>query len=68
PLYVLEIDKSSKRVLVGKKDELGCRGLTVRTVNWIEPPEEEAILAEVQVRYRSSAVPCQIQLLGGGRL
>ncbi len=67
PLYVLEIEKESKRVLVGTKHELACRGHTVRSVSWIEPPEGEEILAEVQVRYRSSPVPCRIRSLGGGR-
>lgn len=67
PLYVLEIDKTSKRVLVGKKDELGCQGHIAHSVNWIEPPEGDEFLAEVQVRYRSSPVPCRIKSMGEGR-
>ena len=67
PLYVLEIEKTSKRVLVGKKDELGCQGHIAHSVNWIEPPEGDEFLAEVQVRYRSSPVPCRIKSLGEGR-
>ena len=61
PLYVLEIDPSQKRVVVGKREELGCEGLVVRSVNWIEPLENEEISAEVQVRYRSPSVPCRIR-------
>jgi tRNA-specific 2-thiouridylase len=58
PLYVLEIDQKSKRVVVGKKEELGCQGLVVQTVNWIEHPQESNVQAEVQVRYRSAPVFC----------
>jgi tRNA-specific 2-thiouridylase len=59
PLYVVDIDEQSKRVVVGKKDELICAGLIARSVNWLEPPEAE-IDAEVQIRYRAPAVACTI--------
>jgi tRNA-specific 2-thiouridylase len=36
PLYVVEIDAASKRVVMGKKVELSCVGLVAR-VNWICP-------------------------------
>ncbi|HET8563287.1 MAG TPA: tRNA 2-thiouridine(34) synthase MnmA [Candidatus Binatia bacterium] len=58
PHYVLEIDQDSNRVMVGNKDELGCQGLVAGSVNWINVPEEDEISAEVQIRYRSPAVPC----------
>ena len=61
PLYVVDIEDTLKRVVVGTKEELGCRGLVARDVNWIEPLEKEEIAAEVQVRYRSSAIPCVIR-------
>jgi tRNA-specific 2-thiouridylase len=60
PLYVLELDKATKRVVVGGKDELSCTGLVARSVHWIEPPDGEAISAEVQIRYRSPVVTCRI--------
>jgi tRNA-uridine 2-sulfurtransferase len=62
PLYVLEIDEATSRVIVGEKDELNCRGLVADSINWIEPPEIEEFAAEVQVRYRSSAVPCRVRV------
>lgn len=63
-LYVLEIDREKKRVTVGAKEELGRRGLVARSVNWIEPPEKEEILAEVQIRYRAPSVPCVVRING----
>lgn len=69
PLYVLEIDPSQKRVVVGKREELGKKGFVVRSTNWFEPPEGGEILAEVQVRYRAPAVPCVVRpaCRGAGR-
>jgi len=61
PLYVVAIDDETKQVVVGKKDELSCAGMTVQSVSWIESLEEPAIEAEVQIRYRSPAIPCVIR-------
>ena len=61
PLYVVEIDDESKRVVVGKKIELSCAGLRARSINWIEAPMDTGIDAEVQIRYRAPAIPCSIR-------
>jgi tRNA-uridine 2-sulfurtransferase len=61
PLYVVAIDSEMKQVVVGKKEELSCAGMTVQSVSWIESLEEAAIEAEVQIRYRSPAIPCVIR-------
>jgi tRNA-specific 2-thiouridylase len=64
PLYVLQIEEATKRVVVGAKHELACRGLVANGVNWIEAPRKEEIAAEVQIRYRSAAVPCSVRAIG----
>jgi len=61
PLYVLEVDEASARVVVGYKEELSCLGLVASGVNWIELPAGEEIEAQVQVRYRSPAMPCVLR-------
>jgi tRNA-specific 2-thiouridylase len=61
PLYVVEIDDASRRIIVGKKQELLCAGLTARSVNWVEEAVDGEIEAEVQIRYRAAAVPCGIR-------
>jgi tRNA-specific 2-thiouridylase len=65
PLYVVDIDEASKRIVVGPKTDLTCKGLTARLVNWIETPRESEIAAEVQIRYRAQAVPCVIRPMAG---
>ncbi|MGH7768576.1 MAG: aminomethyltransferase beta-barrel domain-containing protein, partial [Candidatus Binatia bacterium] len=37
-------------------------GLVARSINWIEPPAGDEFPAEVQVRYRSPAIPCRIRI------
>ena len=61
PRYVLEIDRLQKKVVVGAKEELCCKGLVAHSVNWIEPLEEEEISAEVQIRYRATSIPCLVR-------
>ena len=61
PLYVVEIDHASRRIVVGKKQELLCAGLTARSVNWLEEAADGEIEAEVQIRYRAAAVSCGIR-------
>jgi len=66
PLYVLEIDEETGRVVVGGKEELNCLGLAVHSLNWIEPPDSGELAAEVQVRYRSPSIPCRLRLHDDG--
>ena len=61
PLYVVEIDDASRRVVVGKQHELRCAGLTARSVNWFDDPGDAEMEAEVQIRYRAPAIPCVIR-------
>jgi tRNA-specific 2-thiouridylase len=62
PLYVMDIEPESRRVVVGRKEDLGCQGLVARDVNWIESVHGHEIAAEVQVRYRSAVIPCRVRL------
>jgi tRNA-specific 2-thiouridylase len=66
PLYVLEIDTVSRRVVVGSKEELRCLGLVAAGVNWMEPFIGEEMAAEVQIRYRSPQIPCVVRTSDNG--
>ncbi len=61
PLYVLALDAGRNRVVVGDRSEAQDPDCTVNRVNWvsIEPPTTP-IHAEVQIRYRSAAVPAMV--------
>lgn len=67
PLYVLEVDAASRRVIVGSRAELDCSGLLADGLNWIgTPPAERSFLSSCKIRYRHQPVPCQVSLLPGG--
>ena len=61
PLYVLDIEEEFKRVVVGTKEELVCKGLVAGSINWIESFHGDEIEAEVQIRYRAPAIACVIR-------
>jgi tRNA-specific 2-thiouridylase len=66
PLYVVDIDEETKRVVVGKKEELTCVGLIAQSLNWIERPGKSEFEAEVQIRYRAPAIACMIHSAENG--
>lgn len=69
PLYVVKLDNVMNRVVVSTRDRAGEAECTVNRMNWVAIGEiQTPIRAEVQVRYRSPAVPVNIIPLGEGRL
>lgn len=66
PLYVLEIDPNTARVIVGQKRELERSAFLVEALNWCAPPQSQpkgAFRCTVQLRYRHRGVPAQVELL-----
>ncbi len=61
PLYVVQLDPVMNRVIVGDRQSAGSGECGVTRLNWISIPEPQTPLrCEVQVRYRSSAVPVTV--------
>jgi tRNA-uridine 2-sulfurtransferase len=61
PLYVIGIDAGRNQVIVGDRDSTHQTECTVQQVNWVSiAAPDTPIQAEVQVRYRSAAVPATI--------
>lgn len=61
PLYVVRLDASTRRVVVGPREALTTRRITLRDVNWIGEGSIETALAsgriEVFVKVRSTRPP-----------
>ncbi|MBE9048334.1 tRNA 2-thiouridine(34) synthase MnmA [Pleurocapsales cyanobacterium LEGE 10410] len=69
PLYVVKLDAIMNRVVVGDRHAGGRVACTVSRMNWVSIAEPTSpIPAEVQIRYRSPAVPAQIVPLGDSRI
>ncbi|WP_024750372.1 tRNA 2-thiouridine(34) synthase MnmA [Crocosphaera subtropica] len=61
PLYVVKLDAVMNRVIVGNRAAGGRSDCTVGRLNWVSIAEPSSpITVEVQVRYRSKAVPVSI--------
>jgi tRNA-uridine 2-sulfurtransferase len=53
PLYVLQIDPASHRVMVGADEELATRTLRANRVNWISIPElTQQMRVKIKIRHR----------------
>ncbi len=66
PSYVLEVDASANRVVVGPGEMLARRGLVADRVSWVAggPPSPGPFEAEVRIRYRGDDVPAVIEPVG----
>jgi tRNA-specific 2-thiouridylase len=61
PLYVISTDASTRKVTVGRGDELSRSVARVNDVNWISlAPPDAPIRAEVKIRNKHSAAPATI--------
>jgi tRNA-specific 2-thiouridylase len=61
PLYVIQTDPATQRVVVGKNDRLLRTTLTARDVNWISiAPITEPRRAEVKIRNKHLAAPAML--------
>jgi tRNA-uridine 2-sulfurtransferase len=68
--YVLEVDASANRVVVGPQALLSRRGLVADRVSWVagSAPVDGPFEASVRIRYRSDDVAAVIEPLAGDRL
>ncbi len=69
PLYVIGLDAKNNRVIVGDRTATFTSECTVQRVNWVAIAEpSHPIRAEVQIRYRSLAVPATLTSLAENRV
>jgi tRNA-specific 2-thiouridylase len=71
PLYVLELDPATNRVIVGDGADLESVECIVASVNWVSIPDPSAandpIHARVQIRHRHPAALAEVRALPGNR-
>ena len=68
--YVVDVDASANRVVVGPSELLGRKGLLADRCSWIAggPAADGPFEAEVRVRYRGDDVPCVVEPLDRDRV
>lgn len=65
-LYVLKIDAGNNRIIVGSKEELLCRSLRIKDVNWLGEEQPQQAELTVKLRSRQAAVPATVVFLEDG--
>jgi tRNA-uridine 2-sulfurtransferase len=60
PYYVIRLDHSRNRLIVGERQELARAKCTVDDVNWINPPVHFPADVRSQIRYRHKSVPTRV--------
>ncbi len=60
PYYVVRLDPSRNRLVVGFREDLLSSECRISDVNWIIPRPDSPLRAEVRVRYRHTAVPAVV--------
>ncbi len=66
PLYVIQLDATQKRVVVGPDEELLRRRFQVRSVNWICPMAPgETVEAHVKIRHNHPGAPALVEAREG---
>lgn len=67
PMYVVRIVPEDRAVVIGTADELLSHRVALEEVNWLADPLRAGDRCELQVRYRSAAVPARVLADDGGR-
>lgn len=61
PLYVIQTDPATQRVIVGRNDDLLRASLTAHTLNWISlAAPTEPVRCEVKIRNKHQAAPATL--------
>lgn len=66
PLYVVEIDTTGNRVVVGEQQHVFAGGLRAVEMSWIIPPAGNEFTGSCKIRYRHQPVSCRACVLEDG--
>ena len=66
PIYVVDIDPSTNRVIVGGPDDLFTQEFTIERCNWLDGEPSQALEANVKIRYAHPGVDATVTPLGSG--
>jgi tRNA-specific 2-thiouridylase len=68
PYFVVRIEPDTRRVVIGRHDELARSELTADRANWLVDPPTEAQRGFAKIRYNASPVPATFAALPGSRI
>ncbi|HEY7426172.1 MAG TPA: tRNA 2-thiouridine(34) synthase MnmA [Gemmataceae bacterium] len=66
--YVLRILPGDNDVVIGPREELLASALEASQVNWLlDAPPEGSLVCQAKIRYRHTAAPARVTVLGDGK-
>ncbi|MBX3436601.1 MAG: tRNA 2-thiouridine(34) synthase MnmA [Planctomycetaceae bacterium] len=68
PRFVIRIEPESRRVVLGKKEDLGRRQLTADRLNWLMDDVPHRFRCTAQIRYQHTPAACDVELTGDDEL
>ncbi len=68
PRFVVRIEEPSRRVVIGRKEELACSELSAADTNWLDTLPNGPFRCLAQIRYNSAAAPATAECLPNGDL
>jgi tRNA-specific 2-thiouridylase len=68
PYFVTRIEADSRRVVIGRREELARTTLTATRTNWLVAPPREPFSCQAQIRYNSPPASAIAETLADGRL
>jgi tRNA-specific 2-thiouridylase len=68
PYFVIRIEADSRRVIIGRREELARTELTAARTNWLANPPRTAFPCQAQIRYNSPPAAAIAEVLAGERL
>ncbi len=68
PYFVVRIEPETKRVVIGRQEELGRRELTASECNWLADPPAGSFSCLAKIRYNSPPAAAAAEVLSDGRL
>jgi tRNA-specific 2-thiouridylase len=68
PYFVVRIEPDTRRVVIGRQQELARRDLTAGGCNWLIDPPAGEFRCEAKIRYNSPPAAATARLLPGERL
>jgi tRNA-specific 2-thiouridylase len=68
PRYVVRIEPESRRVVIGRRDELARRELFADRTNWLADEPTGLLRCLAQIRYNSRAMPATVEPIAAGRI
>jgi tRNA-specific 2-thiouridylase len=68
PYFVVRIEPESRRVVIGRQEELACKELTAEKCNWLADAPVGPFRCLAKIRYNSPPAPAMAEVLTANRL